>query len=129
MSYNASVVEILWSLAGALATILHFYLTVQAWLDWRVSADAVRLRLAPDQRAVSACWFFVGQSCLFLPALGEFGIGVLAMMTPPPIGEEVRDAVLVSQVILIVGKWIGAGAALAFWMSRRALESWSIGGE
>ncbi len=122
---DASVLEQLWSAASAIALVLHLWLSLQAYLDWRVALDAAGRGEIRRWRALSAGWYLVGQVCLFLPKIAELMIGVVAMTTPPPISPEVEAAAVFAQYLLIVSEWIGAAGAVAFWFARRALAGWA----
>lgn len=116
---NSTVVEILWSLASGIASLIHIGLTLAAFLDWQATWTDRPTR----RRGKSARWYFVGQGCLFLPALIELAIGVYFMTIPNPRNEVIVDAAVIAQSGLIVGKWIGVVGAVAFWLARRALAT------
>lgn len=123
MFEDASWTEIGWSLASALATLIHLYLTLQAFLDWQASRCDPRPDPSARQRGISAGWYMLGQFCLFLPKLGELAIGVYAMTVPNPRNVEIAEAATIAQAVLIAGEWIGAVGAVAFWLARRALAA------
>jgi hypothetical protein len=122
---NASLTEILWSLASGLAMLIHLWLTGQAYLDWAVSREAERRGRARHWRGISAGWYLIGQFCLFAPKLIELAIGLWAMSAPNPQNEQVADAAALAQTGLILAEWVGVVGALSFWLARRALASWA----
>lgn len=123
---NATLTEELWSLASGIATLIHLWLTLQAYLDWQ----ATRPASPPNrQRGISAGWYLVGQFCLFLPKLIELAIGVYSMSLPNPRNEVIADAAAIAQAGLILGEWIGVVGAIAFWLARRALATWADEGK
>lgn len=123
MSSSASPLEVLWTLASALAAVLHLWLTVQAFLDWRATLRAEHAGRLRRWREVSAGWYLVGQLCLFVPRLLDLGVGLLAMALPNQPTEELRDATAMAQWALIAAEWIGALGAVAFWLARQALRN------
>lgn len=114
---NASELEELWTAASLVAVVIHFWLSVQAFYDWKI-AD----QYEPRHRVISAGWYCFGQICLFLPKVFDLLLGVLAMTWPEPLRQEIRDVQTWSQTGMILAEWISAAGAIAFWMARRALK-------
>lgn len=114
----ASEVERAWSIISLLGLLLHGYLSVQAFLDWRAVCTET---LQEPWRCHSALGYFIGQFLLFVPHTLHLYIGVGSMLLPPPVTEVREQAAQTFQVMLITAQLMFAAAAVAFWLARRLL--------
>lgn len=116
---NASPIEQLWSAISLLAMLLHGYLSIQAYFDWRAVCGM------PDRehwRCSSAGHYCLGQILLFVPQVLFLYIGAVSMTLPAPVVERREQIQEVFQVMLISAEVMFALAAAAFWLARRLLE-------
>lgn len=117
---NASSVEQWWTVVNLLSLLLHGYLSMQAYIDWRVVCGA------PDfehWRRYSAGYYFLGQFGLLLVGLIHLHVGAVSMLLPPPLPEAREQTTNALQLELIVAEIIFMLVAVAFWVARRYLSN------
>lgn len=117
---NASPIEQLWTVVNLLSILLHGYLSVQAYLDWRIICNAPN---SEHWRCSSAGHYFLGQFGLLLVGLLHFHIGFVSLLLPPPPLEARERTTDILQLELIAGEVIILLVAVAFWIARRYLSN------
>lgn len=113
---DASWIEILWSAVSLLCLIANAGALVEAWGD----RNAVRLRGINGARKITARKAVRTELVRSLIQAGFLGIGVLAMLTPPPIRESVsRNSVIFGLVFVAMEVALATVSILDSYDTRR----------
>lgn len=121
---TADVAEAVWTIVTTVGTLIAAIGAAITMTNLRAAQRANRRACAADPinqlhtditgQALRNEWIGVGVLGLLLVTLGLFvGIGVLAIVTPDPIRQELRDADLVTTRVLVVGTLLVTAAVIA----------------
>lgn len=122
---NASEQELWWSIPAALAFLVTLFMAGWAWRSFAVIRAGVRNEPA-RYRAWGPRWNFsllllAALLCFGLGWLGYLAVGVLAMLTPPPVSPTNQTAAAWLAWLLIGMEVTHALAQGLLWAALRAL--------
>jgi hypothetical protein len=122
---NASNVELSWSVPAVIAFLVTLLMIVWTWRSFAAIRSGVQ-RFPAVYRSWGPRWNFSllllgAMICFGIGWLGYLGVGVVAMMTPPPVAEANQEAAAWLAWLLIGMEATHAIAQVLLWAALRSL--------